>query len=354
MVIPAAKAFPGKGNAGKGKVVPRPSAVPAKATPAIPAFSAGPEAIEKQFQDRANHLYENLMNGEVPASALDKPWKEVLALRARLLQAYQKQATTPQAPKHAPSAAGDAEAVNFKVALYQVLTTINKRTPTKDEIAFDVQDVEGGGYIASVSSTMLQNQYQSREAMPSKKLAEQAAAQVALEAEHYEAFAMLQGLPMGKGKGKKASPAAVPEQNSKKRKAPENSQENVMFQKLAAHYPPSAMKLLQSLSSNTTPKNAPNAEASSEMNFKQRLTQAQQILRGGGECAKGDIVYECAEDEGGGFVATVTLAAYDPTVGYQGMPAPNKKTAEMNAAEAALVALEEQLGPLEKAKKPRK
>merc|ERR1711966_423269 len=66
-----------------------------------------------------------------------------------------------------------------------------------------------------------------------------------------------------------------------------------------------------------------------------------------GSLLKGEVEYESAEVEGGGFVGTVTLKAYDPNTGYQGHPGANKKLAEDNAAEAALSALADVIAPLQ-------
>merc|ERR1719313_2009872 len=73
---------------------------------------------------------------------------------------------------------------------------------------------------------------------------------------------------------------------------------------------------------------------------KSRLAQAAQFLNPGELVAKEDVVYECTQ-EGGKYVATVTLNKYDPNTGYQGLPAANQKQAEQNAAENCLKELKD-------------
>merc|ERR1712196_713405 len=89
------------------------------------------------------------------------------------------------------------------------------------------------------------------------------------------------------------------------------------------------------------------------LDSKQRLAAALNLLLAGPP-EKGALVYETAQAEDGSFVSTVTLQAYDPSVGYQGVGAANKKIAENNAAEAALDALKDTLAPLEEEHRNRK
>lgn len=132
-----------------------------------------------------------------------------------------------------------------------------------------------------------------------------------MEFEFPEAFRSLCGYAPAQGNG-----------NSKKRKAPEP----------------------------VTEQPANNAE------FKCRLAQAAQLLMGR-PLEKGEIVYETVPVDGeveGTFVGTVTLVGFDSTTGYQGFPTFGKKNAETAAAEAALVALEDQIAPLEEERKAAK
>lgn len=99
----------------------------------------------------------------------------------------------------------------------------------------------------------------------------------------------------------------------------------------------------------TLPKPAKN-QGDRNQGAKEKLAQACQLLCGR-SLVKGEIVYE-VQDEEGQFCCAVTLVPLNIT--FQGLPAETGKTAETNAAEAALEALRDQLAPLEAERAQRK
>lgn len=286
--------------------------------------SAGPQMLEMEFCQSANAFFEYLMDWNSSSPQLEQGFRELLSLRARCMQAYGMPAAKggggAKAAGGALTQVSDGGQVNWKGELIGQLSKLIKRSTTKDEVAFDCQEVEGqtpgrvGGYIATLNCTVLPSgqSYQGQEVQAGKKQAEQEAAKVALQTEFPEAFARLSGM---------ASFAAPPAKQGQKRKA-------------AAALPPQ------------------NQNTSDPGEFKQRLTQATTLLVGR-SLEKGEIVYEVTEGEGQ-YTATVTLQGYDPGTGYQGLPASNKKLAESQAAEAALAALADQIAPVEAAHREKK
>lgn len=289
--------------------------------------SAGPQMpqmLEMEFCQSANAFFEYLMDWNSSAPQLEQGFRELLSLRARCMQAYGMPATkggggAKAAGGGALTQVSDGGQVNWKGEFIGQLAKLIKRSTTKDEVTFDVQEVEGqtpgraGGYIATMSCTVLPSgqSYQGQEVQAGKKQAEQAAAKVALQTEFPEAFARLSGM----------ASFAPPAKQGQKRKA-------------ADALPPQ------------------NQNTSDPGEFKQRLTQAATLLVGR-SLEKGEVVYEVTEAEGQ-YTATVTLQGYDPGTGYQGLPASNKKLAESQAAEAALAALADQLAPVEAAHREKK
>lgn len=280
--------------------------------------AVNPQMLDMQFQERAGHLWEGLMNWNAKPADLEWAWKELMTLRNRCMQAYGGGAAVaavggggggggaPPGPDGGP---------NWKSEFYQTFTKVHKRSMTKDEINFEFAEVEGpkpgAPYYQAVMNIAGMDSYQG-EAAQSKKLAEHNAAKEALAAEFPDVYQrVLAGLP-----------AAAPQQQGK------GASSCIQGQKRKA----AAMA--------SPPEHEP----------KQRLCQATQLLANHAGNAttmqKGDIVYETIE-ENGHFVSTVTLQSYDPSVGYQGLPADNKKHAESAAAEAALAALAEQIAVAE-------
>merc|ERR1719474_2630437 len=157
-----------------------------------------------------------------------------------------------------------------------------------------------GGYVAQVSSsTLLESAYSSPFPMATRRLAEHAAAQAALEAEFPEVAQEC--------RTEKAEP------KGKKRKG-----------------------------INTV-----------EDGPKTRLNNFLQVLLDR-PCQKGDITYETQGDEDGPIIAWVCLPAWDPDQSWQGVPAEDQKQAERNAAEAACEALEDVVAPLAEERKAKK
>lgn len=283
--------------------------------------AVSPEALEMQFNETAGNLFDRLMDFNQPTVALEKGWRDVLQLRDRLkqqlLQWQQRQQPAPKAAGGGQGADGKGE-TNWKGELYSELNKRLGRGVTKEDISFEVTEAEGGWLAHLSCPSCLKNDYQGDEVMPSKKGAEARAAKVALEFEFPQTFRSLCGYAPAQGNANSNA-------NSKKRKAAD-------------------------LSERMAEQPANNGE------FKCRLSQAAQLLQGR-PLEKGEIVYETVPAEGepeGTFVGTVTLVGYDSTTGYQGFPTFGKKNAETAAAEAALVALADQIAPLEEERKAAK
>jgi len=295
-----------KGNAGKGNAQ---------------FFTHNPQDIEAEFTGWVNALFDNLYDLATPNEALQPPWQCLMRLRTQVLQAYATapvhQTTLASAP---PNANGSP--MNWKQEFYNEFSRQQKKSPSKDDITIEVQEVEGGGFLATLSCSMLSQEYQGEEVMPSKKKAEEMACKAALEAELPDVFERLSA--------PQAQWPAAAEGQGKKRKAAQMAE--------AAAAP------------------LVNVEPPQPDNAKARLNQVAQLLKGS-PLAKGDILYECVEVEGG-FVATVTLAPADAigegeTV-WEGTAAASKKQAETNAAEVALDALKDQVEPLEEEHRAKK
>jgi hypothetical protein len=280
-----------------------------------------PQVLDLQFQQKAHDLWGKLMDRHTQAQVLESRWKELLNLRARLMgqpqqKQQQQQQQQKQQPIPSPANAGADESTNWKGEFYKELSKSTKQTPTKGEVTFECQEVDGGGYIAHMSCAALQKGFQGKEVAPSKKLAEQMAAKVAMQMQFKDAYRQLVGRN-----------GSIPA-SGQKRKASQMAEQQVQEDPTAQH------------------------------GAKSLLTQAARLLKGDA-LVKGDVMYESApaEEDASLFVATVTLVGIDPTVGYQGLPAPSKKLAENAAAEAALIALQSQMEPLEaehQAKKQKK
>jgi len=274
--------------------------------------SADPQMMEMAFCQSANAFFEYLMDWNSSSQDLEQGFRELLTLRTRCMQGYGMPAKGGGGAGGGGAISGNGD-VNWKGEFIGQLARLIKRSTTKDEVIFDVQEVEGqtpgraAGYIATMSCTVLPSgqSYQGEEVCAGKKQAEHAAAKVAIQSEFPEVFARL------------TSAFVIQAKQGQKRKAAQ-----------------------------------PAANSSDTGEFKQRLTMAAQLLVGR-TLEKGEVTYECTEEQGQ-YVATVTLQGYDPGVGYQGLPAANKKLAESAAAEAALAALADQLAPVEEAHREKK
>jgi len=96
---------------------------------------------------------------------------------------------------------------------------------------------------------------------------------------------------------------------------------------------------------------APDAD-----NPKGRLHNALHLILGR-NAMKDDVAYETSQLEDGTYVSTCSLPSYDASCVYQGEPAISKKEAEKNAAEVTILELQDVVAPLEeehKAKKQRR
>lgn len=279
-----------------------------KGNQAVKAVAQQPQVLELQFHERANSLFELMMNFNTQPQQLDHAWRDVMELRNKCLKAY---GAAPARGGMAAVAADGGPA--WKSEFYSAYARKHKTVLSKDDISFEIHDVEGSKpgaiqYVATLTCNNLAQTYQGDKPANSKKEAEHLAAKAAIEAEFPHEFERLNGLASG------VMPAAG---KGQKRKA--------------------------EVISNAAPQES-----------KSRLTQAVQLMVG--TMNKGDIVYETVQ-EGSQFTATVVLQAHDPSTGYQGLPADSKKAAENAAAEAALSALADQIAQAEEihaAKKKKK
>lgn len=270
-----------------------------------------PQVLELQFHERANNLFELLMNWNTPPQSIEGAWREVMQLRSNCMKAY---GSTPSGGMGA-MCLPDGSA-NWKSEMQTELAKHLKRSLTKDDQTYDVSEVEGKKpgivmYVASLRVNGFENSYQGDEPSKSKKEAEHLAAKALMEAEFPQAYKRLanasgfEKFVAGKG-GQKRSAAVM---------------------------------------------SVPVAPTEA----KQRLAHAAQLLMPEGNLPKGDIVYECTEgDAKGQYTATVTLTSHDPSTGYQGLPGKSKKEAENQAAEAALAALADTIKEAEAEHKAKK
>lgn len=262
--------------------------------------------LERQFQERANSLFDGLMCWDTTQSQLEQGWQEVVALRSLCMQAY--------------GGVADEGQTDWKNPLYAAFCKQHKRSCTKTDMQFEVLEVAGvspgqpSGFISSLTCIDFSQKYTSHDIAVTKKRAEQLAAKMAFECEFPEAYAAFcqgSGIPATTY----APTQSVPQGN--KRKAAEQSPE-------------------------VAPKD-----------FKTRLTHATYLLVDK-SLSKGDIRYDTSQAEDGAYVSTVTLQVYDPSVGYTGRLAASSKQAEASAADAALTALALIIEPAEEAHKQKK
>lgn len=289
-----------------------------------PASSAlGPETLadmEVQLNEEANDLFAGVLDCNSSVEQLEQGWAAVMDFRAQFIEAAQAYAEQEAAGGAATSGdrslRSDGAPTNWKVELYSEWAKRNQRATKAEDMVFEFQQLPGeiagtSGWVATLTCFASPRAHQSEEVAPNKKLAEQLAAKAALQADFPESFARLAGVQMAwQTSAKQPGIQGQPPQQGQKRKAPEAAKE--------------------------------------QNDSKQRLAHGVQVLIGQA-LDKGALTYEVVEAQGGQFVATVTLDAYDPSVGYQGLPAPNKKLAESLAAEAALNSLAGPIGDAEAA-----
>jgi len=301
------------------------------------------EQVEANFAASANKFYEKCMDLNVQMSAVGGMVNNLLNLRNKLLGMY----GIPPDPKWSPggfvggAAVGGVKApvapgpkaaakkavtavsqsasgeISWKSKLYDASVQKVKRTMSKDDFVFSIQDNPLGGFICTVGSpSFLVREYTSEDSCASKKLAEHSAAKAALQAEFPEVFLELSmGIPAG---------------------APAQGQKALQGQKRKAEGA-----------------SAGPAPGKGELGHLVAIILARPMT-------KQDIVYTTMESEVGGaktYQSSVALPSYDASQMFRGVPAASKKDAENNAAKAAVAGLAAFAAPLleeHKAKKARK
>lgn len=275
--------------------------------------------VQMEFEDWAQHLADLITDLNQPAIELQKVWARVSTLRARLIELHEVSMR--------PGAAQDGSGLdNPKGLLVSAYSKLKKTNMTKDDIAYTVEALPEGGFVATVSGALFQGGHYTGEPAASKKAAEHAAAYAAIMEEFPEAAGppKAPAMAIARGKGKQlaaAAPRGAPAQSQgEKRK---RGQDN-------------------------------------EKTFKARLHEMVQTLNGG-QSNKEDVVYETSPVDGengsaqpSAWVSRVSLPNYNPDLVYEGAPQMSKKDAENSAAESAVADLEEQVRPLEEERKAKK
>jgi hypothetical protein len=209
---------------------------------------------------------------------------------------------------------------SWKQRLSEAYQKKHKTVPTKDMFEYTCEQLDDSWYCALSSSAFGSTIHESPDLEPSKKLAEESAAKVALEAEFHEIFATIPDSAKNKSIAEKASQVQVkPEQGQKRTGA--------FFAKGTADNSP-----------------------------KSKLSIACARVSGKSHMAKEDIVYS-VETVDGMFMASVTLSAFDgATVHGEPVDATTmkRKDAENSAAEAALAKYEEEIKEAEIVQQARK
>jgi len=200
----------------------------------------------------------------------------------------------------AAEAASGAEKVDWKGKLQQLYAKRMGVPVEKGTFVYSVEEIPGQGFMASVAAAYFREGAYHGEQQNSKKLAEQAAARVAVEAEFGE---------VSESQVAKPGPAAGQ-------------------------------------------KRSRDAAADAD-NPKGRLHNALHLILGR-NATKEDLVYETSQLEDGTHVSTCSLPTYDAACIYQGEPAISKKEAEKNAAEVTLLELQDIVAPLEEEHKAKK
>lgn len=268
--------------------------------------------VEAKFTAAADRFFEKALDLNVSQGHTAKLIGEVMNIRHKLLGLY---GVAPD-PKWKPgamvfaapgmaAAAGPVEDIKWVAKLYEVMAKTLRRSLNKGEVNYvtEAADETGKSFISTLTCELFSAEYKSPSPCPSKKAAEHAAAQVAMEAEYPDAYRAL---------ASSGSFASLPQ----KRKAPGE---------------PSA---------------GPPEGKSQLSHFVQMILQR--------SVTKEDIVYDTTEAEGN-CKCTVTLPQND-NQSFKG-EGPTKKDAEMAAAKAACAVLAPIAAPLieeHKAKKAKK
>jgi hypothetical protein len=204
---------------------------------------------------------------------------------------------------------------SWKARLHEAYTKTKKEVPTKDLFEYTTESLGEAGYSSILASSVFSDTYASPDVLPSKKLAEEAAAKVALQAEYPDIFAKIPASIKNKSLKKKAAPVQVKLEKGQKRPAgapPQLDHKGKLYNAVARLIP-------------------------------RPLT-------------KEDIVFEVAETAGK-LTAKVTMTAFEGvTVAGKAVDAKTKKKkdAENNAAHAALIKYSKEFREAEVAHKEKK
>jgi len=272
------------------------------------------ESVEARFAQIVNGFYDQCMDLNTPQSAVGSAANQLLALRSTLLGLY---GVAPD-PKWSPgaAAAGGAAAgavggdVQWKQKLNEFAAKKAARPLAKGEFVYTTTAVDetNKSFTSTVSGSILSQGHSSAEPQISKKLAENAAAKAALEAEHPEAYAELAVLEVA---------VAAASAKGQKRKA-----------------------------------DAPPMGDKNELNHMMQMLLSRSVT-------KDDVLYTLTTIEGEkpSYSATVALPTYQGSPTFQGAAAFAKKDAEAAAAKVAIAAFKDAAAPLieeHKAKKAKK
>lgn len=306
---------------------------------------AGIQNLEAAFGKAANQLYQGLLDLNTPPATITQRVNQVLSMRSSLLnmygvpqQAVGKGKAVVQWPQQwqgngagwQGQGAEEAESsvVDWKSKLINLVSKRGKRSLTKGEMVYEACEAEGG-FAASVTCPMLQQQYAGDEVAPSKKQAEQAAAKAAIAAEFPNELGMGMAAPAAAwgGKGKQGWGALA-------------------FAGGCKGAPAFAAGTKR-----------PLASAVEERDNKSTLIHSMQMLLQR-PVQKGDIEFDTKlVDENnpqGGYVSHLTLPSYDQQAAWEGAQGEGKKQAEQNAAGQALAALQQVIGSAEEAYKAKR
>jgi hypothetical protein len=296
----------GKGKGGKGKGHGKGISQAQAAQQQAAHFAA----LEHQFYEQAEILWQSLGDLSLPNHVLSNEWTHLLASRSGLMQAYNgKGCGKGGAMAALPAALPDVSQLDWKGSFAAEFARLNHRSATSDDIGYDVQEIAGNkpGVVSGYKATMSVNTDRGMEVFEgevatNKKAAEKLACKSAVAVLFPHIHDQMISFPQAGGVKRKAGGIA---------EAP--------------------------------------AEA---LESKSKLNQALCLLLGRNPM-KGDAVFDTSETEDRAWISQVVLVT-DPEVAYQGEVQPNKKAAENSAAEAALVALQDRVTPLEQEHKAKK
>jgi len=267
-------------------------------------------ALSGECAEWTNYLSELILDLNSPDEELYSTWDKVLDIRQELLQLHgMGSALGGKGPVQTAlgEAPAGAEKVDWKGKLQQLYAKRFNTAVEKGTIVYTCEDIPGQGFMAAVSADLFREGTYHGDPMSTKKLAEQAAAHIAV----LEEF------------GDEASPPS---------------------------YPPQAGRPTASPAVGAKRK---RAEAAEPVPPKSRLHNSMHLLLGR-NATKEDVGYETVQLEDGNYVSTLSLPGYDAGCVYQGAPGQNKKDAEQNAAEVANQQLQEVVAPLEEEHKAKK